>query len=305
MHLTTGEGIIEVVRWSQREYVLAGGTAALGVADYDAVANRAMVRAFDAATRLLRFETYAWVLLALAAFGGTRYCSRSALLVAVILAITFVSAGTINGVVVRYRYPVTWAIYLLAAAGAAGLFSTLRAALTSPVGRWRGLWPISPVWPTIRRGQLPVLIALLTTMVVLAVLAAGRSAFAHRPQVVRPPATLSGMEPPLSGQLDRLDWHLPAEPSPPRLVALSLPDQLSFDLIGPNGLIPDGQADAPLLLSVRHDVWDLQTHALKFVELGGTSGPTWDTTGWYEPLLVIRIGTASTYLSTRTPGASR
>ena len=299
MHLTTGEGIIEVVRWSRREYALAGGAAALGVVDYDAAANRAMARAFDAATPLLRFETYAWVLLALAAFGGTRYYGRSALLVAVILAITVVSAGTINGVVVRYRYPVTWAIYLLAAVGAAGLFGTLRAALKSPGGRWRSLWPT-----TIRRGHLPPLVALLVTVVVLIALAAGRSAFARRTLVVQPQATLGGIAPPLSAQLDRLDWHLPAEPPQPRLVALSLPDQLSFDLIGPNGLIPDGQADAPLLLSVRHDVWDLQTHALKFVDLGGASGPPWDTTGWYEPLLVVRIDDGE-YLSQHTDPRSK
>ena len=299
MHLTTGEGIIEVVRWSRREYALAGGAAALGVVDYDAAANRAMARAFDAATPLLRFETYAWVLLALAAFGGTRYYGRSALLVAVILAITVVSAGTINGVVVRYRYPVTWAIYLLAAVGAAGLFGTLRAALMSPGGRWRSLWPT-----TIRRGHLPPLVALLVTVVVLIALAAGRSAFARRTLVVQPQATLGGIAPPLSAQLDRLDWHLPAEPPQPRLVALSLPGQLSFDLIGPNGLAPDGQADAPLLLSVRHDVWDLQTHVLKYVELGPPSGPTWDTTGWYEPLLVIRLGDGE-HLSQHTDPRSK
>ena len=108
----------------------------------------------------------------------------------------------------------------------------------------------------------------------------------------------------MDAQLDRLDWHLPAEPPQPRLVVLSLPDQLAFDLIGPDGLIPDGQADAPLLLSVRHDVWDLQTHALKFVELGSLSLPTWDTTGWYQPLLIIRVEDGE-YLSQHTDPRSK
>ena len=85
---------------------------------------------------------------------------------------------------------------------------------------------------------------------------------------------------------------------------MSLPDELSFDLIGPEGLVPDGQADAPLLLSVRHDVWDLQTHVLKFVDLGSASGPTWDTTGWYEPLLVIRLGDGE-HLSQHTDPRSK
>ena len=59
-----------------------------------------------------------------------------------------------------------------------------------------------------------------------------------------------------------------------------------------------------MLLSVRHDVWDLQTHALKFVDLGGASGPTWDTTGWYEPLLVVRIDDGE-YLSQHTDPRSK
>ena len=285
--LTTGdETAINLVEWSERQYALAGGAAALGVVDYDAAANRAAAQNFDTATRLLRFGPYAWVLLSLAALGGGRYHGRSVLLVAVILAVTVVSAGTINDIVVRYRYTVTWAIYLLAAAGAAVLFSTLRAALTSPAGHWHGLWPMPPVWPAIRRGQLPLLIALLTTAVVLAALAAGHHAFTHRSLVVQPQAALGMTEPPLSAQLARLAGHLPAVQSVPRLVKLSLPAHLSFDLTGPDGLLPDGQPDLPLLLTVGPEV---QGQVLQFVELGSAHKPIWDTTGWYEPLLVIRV----------------
>ena len=285
--LTTGdETAINLVEWSERQYALAGGAAALGVVDYDAAANRVAAQNFDTATRLLRFGPYAWMLLALAAFGGTRYHGRSALLVAVILAIIVVSAGTINDIVVRYRYPVTWAIYLLAALGAAVLFSTLRATLTTPAGRWRGLWLPSPIWPTIRRGQLPLLIALPTTVVVLAALAAGHHAFTHRSLVVQPPAALGSTEPLLSAQLARLAGHLPAVQPVPRLVKLSLPAHLSFDLIGPDGLVPDDQPDYPLLLTVGPEV---QGQVLQFVELGSANKPIWDTTGWYEPLLVIRV----------------
>ena len=285
--LTTGEETaINLVEWSERQYALAGGAAALGIVDYDAAANRATAQDFDAATPLLRFGPYAWVLLALAAFGGTRHYGRSLLLVAMILAITFVSAGTINEIVVRYRYPVTWAIYLLAAAGVAVLFSPLRTALTTPAGRWRGLWPMPLLRPTIRSGQLPLPIALLTTAVVLVALAAGHRAFTHRSLVVQPPAALGSTEPPLSVQLARLVGHLPAVQSVPRLVKLSLPAHLLFDLIGPDGLLPDGQPDYPLLLTVGPEV---QGQVLQFVELGSANKPIWDTTGWYEPLLAIRV----------------
>ena len=294
-----------LVQYGRQEYISAGGPDELGVSAYDYEGDLLTAHVFDQRTGFLRYSGYALVLLVFAAFGGTLRYGRSAMLVAAILAIAAVSVGTVsNYVPLRYRYPVTWAIYLLAAVGAAGLFGTLRAALMSPGGGWRSLWPIPPFWPTIRRGQVPPLVALLVTVVVLIALAAGRSAFARRTLVVQPQATLGSIEPPLSARLDRLDWHLPAEPPQPRLVALSLPDQLSFDLIGPNGLIPDGQADAPLLLSVRHDVWGLQTHALKFVDLGGASSPTWDTTGWYEPLLVVRIDDGE-YLSQHTDPRSK
>lgn len=287
MLLTAGdETAVDLVEWSERQYALAGGAAALGVVDYDAAANRARAQNFDAATRLLRFGPYAWVFLALAAFAGTHYYGRSALLVVVILAVTAVSAGTINDIVVRYRYPVTWAIYLLAAVGAAVLFSTLRTALATPAVHWRGLRTMPPIWPTIRRGQLPLLAALLTSGVLLVALWAGNRAFAHRPQVVQPLAVLGSTEPLLSTQLIRLAGQLPAVQSVPHLVKLSLPPHLSLDLIGPDGLLPDGQPDYPLLLTVGPEV---QGQVLQFVELGNANKPLWDTTGWYEPLVVVRI----------------
>ena len=299
MHLTTGEGAVEVVGWSQREYALAGGAAALGVVDYDVAANRAMARAFDAATPLLRFEAYAWVLLALAVFGGTRYYGRSALLVAVILAITVVSAGTINGVVVRYRYPVTWAIYLLAAAGAAVLFSTLRAALMSPAGRWRGLWPAPPVWPTIRRGQLPLLVALLTTVVILAALAAGRSAFARRPQVVQPLAALGGMGPPLSALLDAARASTPQLAPAPRAAVLLLVADQAVDVVGPADDRPDGQRDHAVLLALGQEV---DGQRVTFIELRDSDGTLWDTTGWYSHLIVFQLEGGAVLSPRAVPG---
>ena len=282
-----GETAINLVEVSERQYASASGAAALGVTDYDAAANRATAQNFDAATRWLRFGPYAWVLLVLAVFAGTRYYGRSILLVALILALTVVAAGTVEDYIpARYRYPVTWAIYLLATVGAAVLFSTLRATLTNPAGRWRGLWPTSPVWPTIRRGQLPVLIALLATAVVLVALAAGHRAFIHERWVVQPSTALGSTEAPLGAQLARLVGQLPAVQSVPRLVKLSLPVHLSFDLIGSDGPVPDGQPDYPLLLTVGPEI---QGQVLQFVELGGANKPLWDTTGWYEPLLVIRV----------------
>ncbi len=306
--LTTGDATATgLVAWSEHQHALAGGAAALGVADYDAAANRAKAQTFDAATRWLQFGSYAWVFLALAAFGGSRYYGRSALLVVVILAITVVSAGTINDVVVRYRYPVMWSIYLLAMAGVAGLFGTLRVALAqwSRVKEARAMdhrpRATGGIWPTIRRGQLPLLGTLLVTVVVLAGLAAGRNAFAARPLAIQPPPTLDGSGPPLRARLDRLAEHLPAAQPVPRLVALGLPVPLSFDLIGPDGLVPDGQPDDPLLLTVGPEV---QGQVLQFVELGSANKLIWDTTGWFEPLLVIRVDDGE-YVSQHTDPRSQ
>ena len=298
--LTAGEETaISLVEWSERQHALAGGAVALGVVDYDAAANRATAQNFDAATRLLRFGPYAWVLLALAAFGGTRYYGRSALLVAVILAITFVSAGTINGVVVRYRYPVTWAIYLLAAAGAADLFMTLRAALTTPAGHWHGRWPTPPVWLTMRRGQLPLLVALLATVVVLVALAAGRSAFARRPQVVQPLATLSGTGPPLSALLDVARASTPQLAPAPRAAVLLLAADQAVDVVGPADDQPDGQPDHAVLLALGQEV---DGQRVTFVELRDSAGTIWDTTGWYRPLLVFQLEGGAVLSPRAVPG---
>ena len=296
--LTRGEATAAgLVQYGRQEYIIAGGPAELGVSGYDYRGDLAASHTFDQWTGFLHYSRYAWILLAFAAFGATRQYGRSAMLVAVILTVAAVSVGTVNiGIPLRYRYAVTWAIYLLAAAGAAGLFSMVRTPLSSPAGRWSGLWSRSLVWPTIRRGQLPVLVALLTTAVVLAALLAGHRAFTHR-SLETPPASATGIsEPLLSVQLDRLDWQLSAVQSTPGLAALSLPDYLSFDLIGPEGLVPDGRTDTPLLLTVGHEV---PGQVLKFVELGVENDPTWDTTGWYQPLLIIRVDDGE-YLSQHT-----
>lgn len=296
----TAAGLVE---YGRQEYAIAGGADRLGVSTYDFGSDLMAAREFDRNMRFFYLRTYAWVLIALAVFGGTRYFGRAAMLLAVIIATTAVSAGTINdfAIVPRYTYPVTWAVYLLAAAGIAALLTAPRnvwgslagSRIGSTAGRWRSLWATPRFWPTVRRGQLPPTVALLATAVMLAALAAlaeAHRASTHRSREAALPAATLGESVALpNAQLDHLDWHLPAEPSQPRLVVLILPDQLSFDLVGPAGLVPDGQADTPLLLTVGPTVQDLQTHALTFVELGDANGPTWDTTGWYQPLLVIRI----------------
>ena len=295
----SGANAAGLVQYGCQEYIIAGGPSRLGVSGYDYGAELETAQAFDQQTEFLHYSHYAWVLLALAAFGGTRYYGRSALLVAVILAITVVSAGTINGVVVRYRYPVTWAIYLLAAAGAAVLFSTLRAALTTPAGRWRGLWPTPPVWPTIRRGQLPLLVALLTTAVVLAALAAGRSAFARRPLVVQPLAALSSTGPPLSALLDAARASTPQLAPAPRAVVLLLAADQAVDVVGPADDRPDGQSDHAVLLALGQEV---HGQRVTFVELRDSDGTVWDTTGWYSPLLVFQLEGGAVLSPRAVPG---
>ena len=230
----SGTTAVGLVQWGDQQYANAGGPDQLGVSAYDYEADLTAAQGFDQQTGFLHYSHYAWALLGLAIFAGTRYYGRAALFVAVILVIIVVSAGVINDDAIppRYRYPVTWAIYLLAAAGAAGVFSTLRAALTTPAGRWRDLWPTSPVWPTIRRGQLPLLVAFLATAVVLVALAAGRSAFARRPQVVQSLATLSSTGPPLSALLDAARASTPQLAPAPRAVVLLLAADQAVDVVG-------------------------------------------------------------------------
>ena len=291
-----------LVQYGRQEYIIAGGPDELGVSAYDYEGDLLAAHAFDQRTGFLRYSGYALVLLVFAAFGGTLRYGRSAMLVAAILAVAAVSVSTVSsGIPLRYRYPVNWAIYLLAAVGAAGLFGTLRGALMSSSGRWRGLWPTAPIWPTIRRGQGPPLVALFVAVMVVATIAVGQDAFTNRSTEVLLPTTLGSNEPLWSARLDWLDWHLPAVSPPPRLVALNLPDKVSFDLVGTKGLFPDGQADMPLLLTVGHEVHD---QMLKFVELGDMDKPVWDTTGWYRTLLIIRIEDGE-YLSQHTDPRSK
>ena len=191
--LTASEATaVGLVQWGDREYIIAGGPDQLGVSAYDYEAELVAAHAFDQRTELLRYGHYAWPLLGLAVLGMVFRPGRTLMPAAVLLYVVLVSVGT-NNPIDRFRYPVTWVIYLLAAAGAAGVFSMVRTALLTPAGRGRGLWPLAPVWPTIRRGQLPVLVAVLATAVVLAALAAGHRAFTHRPPVVRARATPLGI----------------------------------------------------------------------------------------------------------------
>ncbi|MDE2994268.1 MAG: hypothetical protein OXU67_10335, partial [Chloroflexota bacterium] len=297
----SGTTAVGLVQWGDQQYANAGGPAQLGVSAYDYEADLTAAQVFDQRTEFLRYSHYAWVLLVLAIFAGTRYYGRSALFVAVILVITVVSAGVINddAFPLRYRFPVNWAIYLLAAAGAAGVFSMVRAVLRNPAGRWRGLWPMPPVWPTIRRGQLPVLVALLATAVVLAALAAGHQAFTHRPQVVRPLATLGSAGPPLSALLAAARATTPQLAPAPRAAVLLLAADQSVDVVGPVEDRPDGQRDHAVLLALGQEVHDQR---VTFVELRAADGTLWDTTGWYRPLLVFQLEGGAVLSPRAVPG---
>ncbi len=289
------------VQGGRREYITAGGSDKLGVSAYDYATDQAVAQAFDQRTEFLHYSRYAWPLLALAVLGTVFRPSRALVPAAALLYVVLVSVGT-NNPVVRFRYPVTWVLYLLAAGGLVGLIAALDTARSPRSGWWIRLWPGVNWRAMLRRDQNPLSIAVPVTAVIVAGLM-----LVAKTTPYRIPVTMTITTDPISvpsAQLDRLDWHLPADPPQPRLVALSLPDQLAFDLIGPDGLVPDGQADASLLLSVGNDVWDVQSHVLKFVELGSTSGPIWDTTGWYQPLLIIRIDDGE-YLSQHTDPRSK
>ena len=290
--------------WTRGEIEAAGGPDQLGIRDYNLRRDRDWAQAYDRATSWLKYGSYAGALVILAVLVISRYPVRTALLV-VSLTLVLLPAAASASLEGRYRYPVVWMVYLLAAGGVGLLTSEIRANWAARAVRWRILL-MGRGWRGIKDGELPLAFAVLVSSLAALglVFAVGHGAFAHRSPEVPPAPTLAMNAPQLNAQLDRLDWHLPADLPQPRLVALGLPDQFSFDLIGPDGLVPDGQPDVPLLLSVRHDVWDLQTHALKFVDLGGASGPKWDTTGWYQPLLIIRVDDGA-YLSQHTDPRSK
>lgn len=287
--------------WTRGEIKSAGGPEQLGIRDYDPRRDRDRAQVYDRETSWLQYGSYAGMLVILAVLAISRYPARTVLLVAILGTVLLPAvAGSI--LEVRYRYPIVWVLYLLAAVGVDLLTSEVRAAWAARAVRWRRLL-IGRGWDGVKQGELPLGIAVLvSSLAVLALaLAAGSGALAHRlPEVPSVPKLgLSG--PMLSERLDRLDWRLPAAEPTSRLVALSLPDQLSFDLVGPDGLVPDGRADVPLLLTVGHEV---PGQVLKFVDLGDASGPMWDTTGWYQPLLIIRVEDGE-YLSQHTDPRSQ
>ncbi len=289
---------VGLVQWGRREYIIAGGPGQLGVNEYDYAADLVMAQAFDQRTGFLRYSRYAWPLLGLAILGAVFRPGRALVPAAVLLYVVLVSVGT-NNPTVRFRYPVTWAIYLLAAAGAADLFTTLRAALTTPAGHWHGRWPTPPVWLTMRRGQLPLLVALLATVVVLVALAAGRSAFARRPLVVQPLATLSGTGPPLSALLDVARASTPQLAPAPRAAVLLLAADQAVDVVGPADDQPDGQSDQAILLALGQEV---DGQRVTFVELRDSAGTIWDTTGWYGALLVFQLEGGAVLSPRAVPG---
>ena len=209
---------------------------------------------YDQATSWLYYGSYVGVLLVLGVLAISRYPARTVLLVtSLALLLLPAAAGTV--LTVRYRYPIVWIVYLLAAVGVGLLTAELRAAWVARAVRWRTLL-VGRGWEGLKHGELPLGIAVLVSSLAALgfALAAGRGAFAYRSLEVPPAPTLGISSHLLSERLDHLDWQVPLAQPTSRLVRLGLPPQLSFDLVGPDGLIPDGQADAPLLLSVGHDV---------------------------------------------------
>ena len=285
-----------LAKWAQAEIEKAGGPDQLGIRDYDPRRDQDWAQTYDHATSWLQYSSYAGALVFLAVLAISRYPGRATLLAAGLILILLPAAASAP-LVTRYRYPVVWIVYLLAVVGVGLLTSEVRAAWAARAVRWRRLL-IRHGWDGFKHGQLPIGVAVLVSSLAALgfALAAGRGTFAHRSLEVPPAPTLSISRSLLSERLDRLDWYLPAAQPISRLVALSLPGQLSFDLVGPDGLVPDGRADVPLLLTVGHEV---PGQVLKFVDLGSASGPTWDTTGWYQPLLIIRLEDGE-YLSQHT-----
>ena len=290
-----------LLNWTRAEIEIAGGPDQLGISDDDLLRDQHWAQAYEQATSWLRYGSYAGALVILAVLAISRYPGRAALLVAS-LGLVLLPAAASAALETRYRYPVVWVVYLLAAVGVGLLTSEVRATWESRAVRWRRLL-IGRGWDGLKHGQLPLAVAVLvSSLAVLGfALAAGRGAFAHRSLEVPPAPTLGISSHLLSERLDHLDWQVPVAQPTSRLVRLGLPAQLSFDLVGPDGLVPDGRADAPLLLTLGNEV---PGQVLKFVDLGGASGPTWDTTGWYQPLLVVRIEDGE-YLSQHTDPRSK
>ena len=290
------ESAAGLVDWTRGEIEAAGGPDQLGIRDYNLRRDQNWAQAYGQATSWLKYGSYVGALVILAVLAISRCPARTMLLVASLsLVLLPAAAGTVLSV--RYRYPVIWVVYLLAAVGVGLLTSEIRATWAARAARWRTLL-MGRGWRGIKDGELPLAFAILVSLV--AVLgfawAAGRGAFVHRSPEAPPASTLGIGRSQLSEQLDRLDWYLPVAEPTSRLMRLALPPQLSFDLVGADRSAPDDRADVPLLLTVGHEV---PGQVLKFVELGGENGPTWDTTGWYQPLLIIRVEDGE-YLSQHT-----
>ena len=297
-----------LLNWTRAEIEIAGGPDQLGISDDDLLRDQHWAQAYEQATSWLRYGSYAGALVILAVLAMSRYPGRAALLVASLGLVLLPAASA--ALETRYRYPVDWVVYFLAAVGVGRDWPRHAARCVMLPARYGGdsllLYPRRP-----HNGKVSSMGSYRSLAVrlvrsprwVLIALAAGRGAFARRSPEVPPAATLGISRSPLSARLDRLDWHLPAaQPPHPRLVALGLPAQLSFDLIGPDGPGPGWSGGRAFAAYCQTRCMGRQTHVLKFVDLGSASSPTWDTTGWYEPLLVIRIEDGE-YLSqfTRIP----
>ena len=285
--------------WTRGEIEVAGGPEQLGIRDYDLQRNQDWAQAYDQATPWLQYSSYAGALVILAVLAISRYPARTALLVAS-LTLVLLPAAVGASHEARYRYPVVWAVYLLAAVGLSLFTSELKSIWAARAIRWRSLL-VGRGWEGFKGGQLPVVFALLSgSLAMLGLfLAAGRGTFDHHPQVVQPLATLSSTGPPLSALLAAARASTPQLAPAPRAAVLLLPTDQSVDVVSPVDDRPDGQPDHAILLALGQEV---DGQRVTFVELRASEGTIWDTTGWYSSLLVFQLEGGAVLSPRAVPG---
>ena len=298
---------------------MAGGPDQLGIRDYDLRRDQDWAQAYDQATSWLQYGSYAGVLVILAVLAISRYPGRAALLVAS-LSLVLLPAAAGASHEARYRYPVLWVVYLLAVVGVGLLISEMHATWVARAVRWRSLL-VGRGWDGFKGGQLPIAFAVLVSSLAALgfALAVGRGAFARRPPVVQPLATLSGTGddaslhylnrqrivqtgtsgPPLSALLDAARASTPQLAPAPRAVVLLLAADQAVDVVGPADDRPDGQSDHAVLLALGQEV---HGQRVTFVELRDSDGTVWDTTGWYRPLLVFQLEGGAVLSPRAVPG---
>ena len=289
--------------WTRGEIEAAGGTDQLGIRYYDLQRNQDQAQTYDQATSWLQYGSYAGALVPLAVLAIARYPIRVPLLV-VSLTLVLLPAAAGASLEARYRYPVVWIVYSLAAVGLGLLISEMQAIWAVRAVQWRRLL-IGRGWDGILNGQLPIAFAILVSLLAVLglVLAMGRGAFDYRPPVVRPLATLGSAGPPLGALLAAARATTPQlAPAPRAAVLLLAADQStdqSVDVVGPVEDRPDGQRDHAVLLALGPEVHDQR---VTFVELRAADGTLWDTTGWFRPLLVFQLEGGAVLSPRAVPG---